>query len=185
MGMVVSPVMKVKDQAALLRATMDCIANDRLQTAPQRVAHYLLSTCEKDGGPVYVPQNKTLKAAVENVVKDDVWPTTKFICSDEHISKVCEFVANTTEEIDELIKKNPTKKHAIHKAFEEKYGDLICTILNQHRTNCQANVKKWWQKREQEGKPMPTIDQLREIIMRKGLKYDDKDPKKNLQNRHW
>ena len=139
----------------------------------------------KDGGAVYIPQNKTLKAAVENVVKEDVWPTTKFICSESHISEVCEFVAKNTDEIHELIKKNPTKTDAIYKSFEEKYGDFICTTLNQHRTNCQANVKKWWQKREQEGKPMPTIDELREIIMRKGLKYNKDDVKKNLQNRHW
>jgi CRP/FNR family transcriptional regulator, dissimilatory nitrate respiration regulator len=31
----------------LLNAT-DCIANDRLQTAPQRVAHYILTHCRKD-----------------------------------------------------------------------------------------------------------------------------------------
>ncbi len=47
-----------------LRTTMDCIANDRLQTAPQRVAHYLLSTCDKDGGPVSIrlPFQKSLLA---------------------------------------------------------------------------------------------------------------------------
>ena len=34
-----------------LRATMDCIANDRLQTAPQRVAHYLLTACNTEAAP--------------------------------------------------------------------------------------------------------------------------------------
>jgi CRP-like cAMP-binding protein len=47
-----------------LRSTMDCIANDRLQTAPQRVAHYLLTSCEEDGGPVSIrlPFQKSLLA---------------------------------------------------------------------------------------------------------------------------
>lgn len=47
-----------------LRATMDCIANDRLQTAPQRVAHYLLTHCETEGGPaaIRLPFQKSLLA---------------------------------------------------------------------------------------------------------------------------
>jgi CRP-like cAMP-binding protein len=32
-----------------LLSTMECLANDRLQTAPQRVAHYLLSHCVEEG----------------------------------------------------------------------------------------------------------------------------------------
>lgn len=47
-----------------LRTTMDCIANDRLQTAPQRVAHYLLTHCATDGGPasIRLPFQKSLLA---------------------------------------------------------------------------------------------------------------------------
>ena len=32
-----------------LLSTMECLANDRMQTAPQRVAHYLLSHCVEEG----------------------------------------------------------------------------------------------------------------------------------------
>ncbi len=47
-----------------LLMTMDCIANDRLQTAPQRVAHYLLDQCPPEGGSVSVrlPFQKSLLA---------------------------------------------------------------------------------------------------------------------------
>lgn len=47
-----------------LRTTMDCIANDRLQTAPQRVAHYLLTHCNTEGGPaaIRLPFQKSLLA---------------------------------------------------------------------------------------------------------------------------
>ena len=47
-----------------LRTTMDCIANDRLQTAPQRVAHYLLTHCNVEGGPasIRLPFQKSLLA---------------------------------------------------------------------------------------------------------------------------
>lgn len=47
-----------------LRSTMDCIANDRLQTAPQRVAHYLLTHCGTEEGPssVRLPFQKSLLA---------------------------------------------------------------------------------------------------------------------------
>lgn len=47
-----------------LRTTMDCIANDRLQTAPQRVAHYLLTHCATDGGAasIRLPFQKSLLA---------------------------------------------------------------------------------------------------------------------------
>lgn len=50
--------------SAHLLATMDCIANDRLQTAPQRVAHYLLTACNTDGGPasIRLPFQKSLLA---------------------------------------------------------------------------------------------------------------------------
>lgn len=47
-----------------LRHTMDCIANDRLQTAPQRVAHYLLDNCPQDGSSasIRLPFQKSLLA---------------------------------------------------------------------------------------------------------------------------
>jgi CRP-like cAMP-binding protein len=32
-----------------LLSAMECLANDRMQTAPQRVAHYLLANCVEDG----------------------------------------------------------------------------------------------------------------------------------------
>ncbi|WP_425502215.1 Crp/Fnr family transcriptional regulator [Peteryoungia desertarenae] len=49
-----------------LRGTMDCIANDRLQTAPQRVAHYLLTHCGAEEGPgsVRLPFQKSLLAGM-------------------------------------------------------------------------------------------------------------------------
>ncbi|MUO78029.1 cyclic nucleotide-binding domain-containing protein [Agrobacterium vitis] len=47
-----------------LRSTMDCIANDRLQTAPQRVAQYLIDNCPNGGGAVSIrlPFQKSLLA---------------------------------------------------------------------------------------------------------------------------
>lgn len=48
-----------------LRNTMDCIANDRLQTAPQRVAHYLLNNCPVEEGTsasIRLPFQKSLLA---------------------------------------------------------------------------------------------------------------------------
>ncbi len=47
-----------------LQSTMDCIANDRLQTAPQRVAHYLLDNCPPDGSSasIRLPFQKSLLA---------------------------------------------------------------------------------------------------------------------------
>ena len=48
-----------------LMSTMDCVANDRLQTAPQRVAHYLLDQCgheECASASVRLPFQKSLLA---------------------------------------------------------------------------------------------------------------------------
>lgn len=47
-----------------LQYTMDVIANDRLQTAPQRVAHYLLDNCPPEGGSasIRLPFQKSLLA---------------------------------------------------------------------------------------------------------------------------
>lgn len=47
-----------------LLSTMDCVANDRLQTAPQRVAHFLLTSCPKDGNSasIRLPFQKSLLA---------------------------------------------------------------------------------------------------------------------------
>jgi CRP-like cAMP-binding protein len=47
-----------------LQTTMDCIANDRLHTAPQRVANYILTRCPVDGGPaaIRLPFQKSLLA---------------------------------------------------------------------------------------------------------------------------
>ncbi|MCK8782177.1 Crp/Fnr family transcriptional regulator [Rhizobium sp. NTR19] len=47
-----------------LLTTLDCVANDRLHTAPQRVANYILAHCPVDGGPaaVRLPFQKSLLA---------------------------------------------------------------------------------------------------------------------------
>ena len=47
-----------------LLSTMDCIANDRLHTAPQRVAHYLLDICPQDETSISIrlPFQKSLLA---------------------------------------------------------------------------------------------------------------------------
>src|SRR5690606_15929591 len=47
-----------------LISSMECIANDRLQTAPQRVAHYLITNCPHDATSysVRLPFQKTLLA---------------------------------------------------------------------------------------------------------------------------
>jgi CRP/FNR family transcriptional regulator, dissimilatory nitrate respiration regulator len=47
-----------------LRRTMNCIANDRLQTAPQRVAQYLLDSCQTAAGAasIRLPFQKSLLA---------------------------------------------------------------------------------------------------------------------------
>ncbi len=50
--------------ATHLLTTMDCVANDRLQTAPQRVAHFLLTSCPKEGtsASIRLPFQKSLLA---------------------------------------------------------------------------------------------------------------------------
>jgi CRP-like cAMP-binding protein len=50
--------------AGHLLATMECVASDRLQTAPQRVANYLLSQCSpgKPSETVRLPYQKSLLA---------------------------------------------------------------------------------------------------------------------------
>lgn len=47
-----------------LQTTMDCIANDRLQTAPQRLAHFLIHSCPPDGSSasIRLPFQKSLLA---------------------------------------------------------------------------------------------------------------------------
>lgn len=47
-----------------LLTVMDCVANDRLQTAPQRVAHYLLNNCPKESttASIRLPFQKSLLA---------------------------------------------------------------------------------------------------------------------------
>jgi CRP-like cAMP-binding protein len=49
-----------------LQGTIDCITNDRLFTAPQRVANYILSRCPTDGGPasIRLPFQKSLLAGM-------------------------------------------------------------------------------------------------------------------------
>lgn len=49
-----------------LLSTMDCVVNDRLHTAPQRVADYLLARCATDNGPasIRLPFQKSLLAGM-------------------------------------------------------------------------------------------------------------------------
>jgi CRP-like cAMP-binding protein len=49
-----------------LLTTMDCVANDRLHTAQQRVAEYLLKNCPVSGGPasLRLPYQKNLLAGM-------------------------------------------------------------------------------------------------------------------------
>nr|WP_316655490.1 Crp/Fnr family transcriptional regulator [uncultured Gellertiella sp.] len=50
--------------AGHLLSTMECVANDRLQTAPQRVAHFLVSSCPKEStsASIRLPFQKSLLA---------------------------------------------------------------------------------------------------------------------------
>lgn len=54
----------LKSISSHLLDTMDCLANDRLQTAPQRLANYLLTTCADDGpsASLRLPFRKSLLA---------------------------------------------------------------------------------------------------------------------------
>ncbi len=49
-----------------LLSTLECVANDRLFTAPQRVANYILAHCPVDGGPaaIRLPFQKSLLAGM-------------------------------------------------------------------------------------------------------------------------
>lgn len=49
-----------------LLSTMDCVVNDRLHTAPQRVADYLLTRCPSGNGPasIRLPYQKSLLAGM-------------------------------------------------------------------------------------------------------------------------
>ncbi|RWX78875.1 Crp/Fnr family transcriptional regulator [Neorhizobium lilium] len=49
-----------------LLSIIDCVANDRLFTAPQRVANYILARCPVDGGPALIrlPFQKSLLAGM-------------------------------------------------------------------------------------------------------------------------
>ncbi|MGE6739932.1 Crp/Fnr family transcriptional regulator [Allorhizobium pseudoryzae] len=49
-----------------LLSTMDCVVNDRLHTAPQRVADYLLARCTNENGPtsIRLPFQKSLLAGM-------------------------------------------------------------------------------------------------------------------------
>ncbi len=56
----------MKSLSRHLLSTMECVANDRLHTAPQRVASYLLSRCPVDRGPtsIRLPFKKSLLAGM-------------------------------------------------------------------------------------------------------------------------
>lgn len=54
----------MQSMAAHLVNIMDCVANDRLQTAPQRLAHYLLNSCPQNSASasIRLPFQKSLLA---------------------------------------------------------------------------------------------------------------------------
>ena len=59
----------------------------------------------------------------------------------------------------------------------QKYGQTICSAINEKRTNIQSALQKVYIKRYCSGLPMPTHKELKDIVMRKGLDYIDTERK--------
>ena len=70
-------------------------------------------------------------------------------------------------------------------AFVDAYGDTVCKALNVSRSDAQSGLKKEYERRHLTGRPMPTPAEFGQVIMRKGLEFDDEDPMKNEKERDW
>ena len=130
------------------------------------------------------PLSDEMKKLVIAVAGSSLWRTCKFLVTKEQLWVATEEVMMDIPEAKKLVMDVENKDDNIE-AFANTYGDEICKVINNKRSNAQSGLKKAFLDRAANGLTFPDPDQLLAIVKRKGLDFDANDPAKNAQAREW
>ena len=113
-----------------------------------------------------------MKKHIKEIVKHEIWRTRKFVNNQDQIEDVCQDIMEISDQLKPLWEDTKNRKAYI-KSMAQNYGQTICSAINEKRSNIQSAVQKVYTKRFKDGLYMPTHNEFREIVMRRGLDYID------------
>ncbi len=123
-----------------------------------------------------VLSNAGLKKHIKEIVKLDIWRTRKFVNNQDQVEEICAELLEISDQLKPLWEDTKNRKAYI-KSLAQNYGGVICSTINEKRTNIQSALQKAYTKRFCKGEAMPTYKELRAVVSRKGLEYINTDRK--------
>ena len=111
-----------------------------------------------------------LKKHIKEIVKLDIWRTRKFVNNQDQIEEICGELLEISDQLKPLLEDTKNRKAYI-KSLAQNYGGVICSAINEKRTNIQSALQKAYTKRYCSGEWMPTYKELKAVVLRKGLEY--------------
>ncbi len=123
-----------------------------------------------------VLSNSGLKKHIKEIVKLDIWRTRKFVNNQDQVEEICAELLEISDQLKPLWEDTKNRKAYI-KSLAQNYGGVICSTINEKRTNIQSALQKAYTKRFSKGEAMPTYKELRAVVLRKGLEYINTDRK--------
>ena len=131
---------------------------------------------------VSIPSGKT--EDIKDYVKGpEIWRDVKFLSTDEETMDVCAVLIKNMNQFASLRTDDAALAAATLEEFHRVYGGIVRSAINARRTDVTSALKKAYEKRYIEGKPMPTGAQLRRVVLRKGLEPTEAETYEDFMSR--
>lgn len=106
---------------------------------------------------------------IEDFVKNEIWRETKFLANDKELDRVCQEIIDTMPQFLGLRTDDEADKDDNLATFVNVYGGVVCKAINSKRSTVQGSLGKAYQKRYDLGEKMPTVKDLKTVILRHDL----------------
>ena len=131
-----------------------------------------------------VLSNAGLKKHIKEIVKSHIWRTRKFVNNQDQVEDICGELLEISDQLKPLLEDRKNRK-AYVKSLAQNYGRVICSTINETRTNIQSALQKAYIKRYCSGEFMPTYKELRSVVLRRDLDYIDTERKEGETDKEY
>ncbi len=159
-----------------LQRQMDQVQKEKDQVQKENEAHHTAKNPhygtgrKRDGGaPVPIGHVEAVKDYVKG---PEIWRDVKFLSTDQETLQVCKVLIQNMPQFNDLKTDDPDVLQENIENFHELHGSTVRGAINSRRTDCTSALKKAYEKRYMEGKPIPTAKELQQVILRNGLVFD-------------
>jgi len=122
-----------------------------------------------DGEIPVVPKNDAIMKLVVDGVSRHLWRDCKFIATPQQITGAIQLIFKNSTEWKRFEKMEKKERMAKLQGYANTYGHKITHTLNEKRSSVQTGIKNLYMDRVEKGLPVPTAEQLLNIVLRKDL----------------